>query len=120
MKPQRHRDTEASQGLIRGKGTAHKFSPFSKAALLKLFSVSLCVCGYMFLAVDARAELQAGASRVIITPDQKVFHEAWRGSRIHVVETPEQALRAIGVKPTWTGEMGNESNGLVPVPRRKK
>lgn len=55
-----------------------------------------------------------------LTPDQKDFHEAWRGSRIHVVETPEQALRAIGVMPAWTGEMGSESNGLVPAPRRQR
>jgi hypothetical protein len=33
-----------------------------------------------------------------LTADQQDFHKAWRGSRIHVVESVEQAFRAIGLE----------------------
>lgn len=46
---------------------------------------------------------------------------AWRGGPAAVVETPEQALRAIGLTPpAWKGEMTSVENGLLPAPRREK
>jgi hypothetical protein len=33
-----------------------------------------------------------------LTAGQKDFHKAWRGSRIHVVESVEQAFRVIGLE----------------------
>ena len=57
-----------------------------------------------------------------LTKDQEEAHEAWNGGRIHIVETPEQALRAIGLAPTverpaWTDA---ERAEFIPPPRRKQ
>jgi neutral ceramidase len=93
MKPQRHRDTEISQRLIRERKTRSNSGKFFAVPLFRLFSVSLCLCGYMFFAVSARAELQAGASRVIITPDQKVFSYQLGG----YVSPQRLAHNAVGV-----------------------
>ena len=32
-----------------------------------------------------------------LTPDQVIFHDKWKG-KIYIVETPDEALRAIGVE----------------------
>lgn len=35
-------------------------------------------------------------SRRRLTPDQANWHDVWKDTPLHVVETPEQALRAVG------------------------
>jgi hypothetical protein len=56
-----------------------------------------------------------------LTADQQDFHKVWRGSHIHMVESVEQAFRAIGLETVehrpWTNE---ERAELLPAPRRKR
>lgn len=56
-----------------------------------------------------------------LTEDQEKFHSGWVGSRISIVFTPSDALRAIGVETAerrpWTDE---ERAELLPAPRRKR
>ena len=55
-----------------------------------------------------------------LTPDQKDVHAAWKGGHIFVVETPAQALRAIGAGThhghvPWTDA---ERDEFIPPPRK--
>lgn len=55
-----------------------------------------------------------------LTQDQKDVHAAWKGGQIFVVETPAQALRAIGAGThhghvPWTDA---ERDEFIPPPRK--
>lgn len=56
-----------------------------------------------------------------LTPDQEKWIQEWRGSKVHVVETPLRALAAIGaavISGPWPGERATVENGLLPAPRK--
>ena len=47
---------------------------------------------------DHKMEIKNPDARGKLRTSQIIFQEYWKGSPVHVVETPDDALRVIGVK----------------------
>lgn len=53
------------------------------------------LCGKAGMTYLLEVKNLAGKGRKL-TPDQKTWHEQWRGSPVYVVTSPADALRAVG------------------------
>ncbi len=47
---------------------------------------------------DYKIEIKNPDARGKLRTSQMIFQEFWKGDRVHVVQSPEEALRVIGVK----------------------
>lgn len=74
--------------------------------------------GVTFLLEVKTPKASKGGNNGLTNAGQSEWRAAWRGGVVHVVETPEQALRAIGVMPSAPAWTEADRAELLPAPRR--